>query len=164
VSRRREPTPPGGALIRPFLTDPGAGPGPSPGPAGDGRGGPAPPPPPEPSEHPERPDGVRPFLVTAGRTAPSTAYPVETQVMITEGGQEASRDLSFEYGDIVDLCTEPLAVAELAARLHLHLGVIRVLVDDLVQRGVVTTFPPRTAPGDDVTTIQRVIDALQRRS
>ena len=83
---------------------------------------------------------IRPFLVTAGRTTGASDIAVEAQVMITAAGQTAVDDLAFEYRDIVSLCEQPLALAEIAARLSLHLGVIRVLVGDLQHQGMVTTF------------------------
>ena len=107
--------------------------------------------------------GVRPFLVTAGRTASASTIGVETQVVVTEKGEAAADSLTFEYRDIVGLAVEPLAVAEIAARLSLHLGVIRVLVTDLQQRGLVETLRPGSDPVDDVDLILRVIDGLRRR-
>jgi hypothetical protein len=107
---------------------------------------------------------IRPFLVTAGRTTGATDIALEAQVMITARGQTAVDTLSFEYRDIVCLCEEPLAVAEIAARLSLHLGVIRVLVGDLKHQGMVTTFEPEVDPTDDVDTILRVINGLRQRT
>jgi hypothetical protein len=108
--------------------------------------------------------GVRPFLVTSGRTAAASAIGVETQVMTTARGETVVETLTFEYRDIVALCAEPVAVAEIAARLSLHLGVIRVLVTDLQQQGLVSTHVPQVDPTDDVDIILRVINALRQRS
>jgi hypothetical protein len=141
-----EDSPPPGPLIRPFLDrDHGADTteGGSPVPGGS---------------------RIRPFLVTAGRTTGATAIALEAQVMITPRGQTAVDTLSFEYRDIVCLCEQPLAVAEIAARLSLHLGVIRVLVGDLQHQGMVTTFESEVHPIDDVDTILRVINGLRQRS
>jgi Protein of unknown function (DUF742) len=107
---------------------------------------------------------IRPFLVTAGRTTGASDIALEAQVMITPQGETAVDTLSFEYRDIVCLCEQPLAVAEIAARLSLHLGVIRVLVGDLKHQGMVTTFEPEVDPTDDVDTILRVINGLRQRS
>lgn len=105
---------------------------------------------------------VRPFLVTSGRTAGESEIPVEAQVVVTVEGRGAQQWLTFEYRDIVSLCTQPMAVAEIAAQLSLHLGVIRVLVSDLRQHGIVTTFAPESYL--DVDIIMRVINGLRRRS
>src|SRR6185295_14447113 len=86
--------------------------------------------------------GVRPFLVTSGRTVGAGDLPIEAQVVVTAVGRGARASLTFEYRDIVSLCDEPLALAEIAAKLSLHLGVIRVLIGDLRHQGMVTTFEP----------------------
>jgi hypothetical protein len=39
--------------------------------------------------------------------------------------------LSAELAAIVALCGEPISVAEISARLRMHLGVARILVGDL---------------------------------
>jgi hypothetical protein len=105
---------------------------------------------------------VRPFLVTSGRIAGDADIPVEAQVVVTAEGRGAQQWLTFEYRDIVSLCDEPLAVAEIAARLRLHLGVARVLVSDLAEHGIVTTYRPEA--DFDVDTILRVINGLRLRS
>lgn len=153
MSEGRGERPLTGALIRPFLDRdagvthgrPVSGPGVRPRPGAGGSS-----------------DAVRPFLVTAGRTASAEDYPVETQVVITPRGESAADSLAFEYRDIVALCAEPVAVAEISARLSLHLGVIRVLVDDLQHQGMVTTYQPDVDSSDDVEMIQRVIHALRQ--
>lgn len=142
-----EPAPGAGAsLVRPFI---GAG-------AAIGGVGSAG----EPATVPDA--AVRPFLVTSGRTAGETEIPVEAQVVVTAEGRGAHQWLTFEYRDIVSICDEPLAVAEIAARLSLHLGVTRVLVGDLQQHGIVTTYAPEA--DFDVDTILRVINGLRLRS
>ncbi len=107
---------------------------------------------------------VRPFLVTQGRTTGLSNIALEAQVLVTRHGMDVRDTLTFEYRDIVSLVEEPLAVAEIAARLKLHLGVIRVLLGDLQQRGMVTTFEAGADLANDVDTIQRVIDELRQRS
>lgn len=141
---------PSGSLIRPFLTEPSL----------------APPATPTPAATTPAASGtsIRPYLVTAGRTADAGAIPVETQVIATSQGEGAVDSLTFEYRDIVSLCTEPVAVAELAARLSLHLGVIRVLVTDLQQQGLVITYRPQVDPAEDIDMIVRVINGLRRRA
>ncbi len=132
----------GGALVRPFV---GIG-----GPMTD----------PEPAALSDT--AVRPYLVTSGRAAGEAELPLEAQVVVTPQGRGARQWLTFEYRDIVSLCDEPLAVAEIAARLSLHLGVTRVLVGDLKEHGIVTTYAPEA--DFDVDTIMRVINGLRLRN
>lgn len=80
--------------------------------------------------------GVRPFVVTGGRTEPvDERLRIETQVVATP--RAASCVLDFECRRIVDLCPVPLSVAEIAAALDLPLIVARVLVADLAAIGAV---------------------------
>jgi Protein of unknown function (DUF742) len=170
-----------GRLLRPFLADVPPGPRPA---APELAGVAAPPRPVAPAPGPPAsatggtgeswsegtpPTGthqasVRPFLLTQGRTVGATEIAVETQVAATPLGETAVETLTFEYRDIVTLCLEPLAVAEIAARLGLHLGVVRVLVGDLHHQGMVATYEPEVALIDDVDTIERVINVLRART
>ena len=80
--------------------------------------------------------GVRPFVMTNGRTAPvDERLRVETQVVATP--QAEGFVLDFECRRIVDLCASPLSVAEIGAALGLPLMVARVLVADLASVGAV---------------------------
>ena len=119
--------------------------------------------------HPDRPRTgrgpapmqPRPFLITSGRTRAAVAVPLESQVLTTPTGLRERHRLSFEYRELVDLCRSPLALAEVAARLRLHLGVVRVLVGDLAQQRLVELHEPVAGTLPDVATILRVIDGLR---
>jgi hypothetical protein len=64
---------------------------------------------------------VRPYLLTGGRARPDTGLEIETQVLTTPAGDEAVERYRYEQHDIILLCRQPRAVAEVAARLGLHL-------------------------------------------
>jgi hypothetical protein len=107
---------------------------------------------------------VRPFLVTAGRVAPSAngrTMPVETQVVATAEGLDVLDRLSFEQHDIVAACRQPQSIAEIAARLRLHLNVVRVLAEDLRAAGQLTVHVPDTGAIRDASVLRRVIDGLR---
>ncbi|MFF7448007.1 MULTISPECIES: DUF742 domain-containing protein [unclassified Streptomyces] len=107
---------------------------------------------------------VRPFLVTAGRVAPSAAgrpMPVETQVVTTAEGLAALDGLTFEQHDIVAACRRPQSIAEVAARLRLHLNVVRVLAEDLRAEGLLTVHVPDSDDTHDASVLRRVIDGLR---
>ncbi|MFF0199949.1 DUF742 domain-containing protein [Streptomyces sp. NPDC005017] len=119
-------------------------------------------------EDPPEPVGpvaaVRPFLVTAGRVAPDAEgrpMPVETQVVATAEGLAALDRLSFERHDIVAACRRPQSIAEIAARLRLHLNVVRVLAEDLRTAGQLTVHLPDTAAVHDSSVLRRVIEGLR---
>ncbi|MET9443015.1 DUF742 domain-containing protein [Streptomyces sp. NPDC006610] len=110
---------------------------------------------------------VRPFLVTAGRVAgkdeaaAGRPIPVETQVIATAEGLAALDGLVFERHDIVAACKQPQSIAEIAARLRLHLNVVRVLAEDLRAVGHLAVYVPNTAATHDASVLRRVIDGLR---
>lgn len=128
----------------------------------------APPPPQVPS--PERTaapsadgvTGIRPYLLTSGRVRPiDETLEIEAQVFATPRGTASKEQLAFEHRDIVELCACPVSVAEIAARLGLHIGVTRVLVSDLAAFGYLSVTRPRPGAHRDVDTIERVIRGLE---
>jgi hypothetical protein len=104
---------------------------------------------------------LRPFLLTSGRVRSAESIAIETQVISTEYGFDARDSLAFECRDIVRLCSVPLSVAEIAARLSLHLGVVRVLVGDLAAEGYLYAYLPNADASQDVDTLLRVIHGLR---
>ncbi|BAC69892.1 multi-component regulatory system-4 [Streptomyces avermitilis] len=107
---------------------------------------------------------VRPFLVTAGRVAGTRSgppIPVETQVVATAEGLDQLDRLSFEQHDIVAACRQPQSIAELAARLRLHLNVVRVLAEDLRSEGRLSVYLPNPGITQDASVLRRVIDGLR---
>lgn len=136
--------PPPAALLRPFFLA---------GTADDGR---------EPVAAAEPGDAdLRPFLMTAGRVSADRRIAIETQVVTTVLGRETARQLLAERRDIVELCFEPMSVAEIAARSSLHIGVVRVLVGDLADEGRLSVFLPNIPVAADVDTLARVIRGLR---
>lgn len=113
------------------------------------------------------PSAVRPFLLTAGRVAGAGAadesrpMPVETQVVATVAGLDELERLSFEQHDIVAACRRPLSLAEMAARLRLHLNVVRVLAEDLRASGHLAVHVPDLGVVHDASVLRRVIDGLR---
>lgn len=142
----RRPAAPG---IRPFLQ----------GPSGPQQFPPQPPARVDPQPTGEQTTALRPFVITSGRVdGPDPDIQIETQVTAHPGAAPAR--LPPEKRAIVTLCVEPLSVAEISARLRLHLGVTRILVGDLRAAGQLDVhvldndFP-------DPETIMRVIRGLR---
>lgn len=110
--------------------------------------------------------GPRPFILTAGRVAGADPEIVlETQVTARTAGPPwpavpVSR-LPSELQAIVALCREPVSVAEVSARLGLHLGVTRVLVGDLRAAGHLDVHIRDVADPLNPETIMRVIRGLR---
>ena len=111
---------------------------------------------------PPDPSLIRPYLLTGGRVGPLDAtLEIETQVVMTSAGTAAAAGLSFERGDILLLCAEPVSIAEITARLGMHLGVARVIVGDLVAEGHLCAHRPPAGVERSVPIIERVIRGLQ---
>jgi hypothetical protein len=102
---------------------------------------------------------LRPFVITSGRVDGSDPeIGMETQVTVRPGAVPAR--LSREKRAIVALCAEPLSVAEISARLQMHLGVTRILVGDLRATGQLDVHV-RNDDFPDPDTIMRVIRGLR---
>jgi hypothetical protein len=108
---------------------------------------------------------VRPFTLTGGRTRPSRAcFTLITTVTAVEPPPERAPRPQPEQLRILRLCAEPVAVAEVAARLDLPVSVIVIMLCDLLEAGRITAHPPhpvtRTTP--DLDLLQKVRDGLGR--
>jgi hypothetical protein len=100
---------------------------------------------------------VRPFLVTGGRTTPLIdGLRMETLTRATPAALSAP--LHFEQQVVVRLCQHPHSIAEIAAALHVPIGVARVLVSDLVTAGHASVH---TAKDLSTAAIERIRDLVR---
>ena len=102
--------------------------------------------------------------MTGGRTrATHDVLEIEALVATTFIGERTPR-LTVEQRAIAALCHDLLSIAEVAARLHLPLGVIRVLVGDMADEHLVIVYRPAHA-GDrpDLALLERVLHGLRSR-
>jgi hypothetical protein len=105
---------------------------------------------------------LRPYLLTGGRVhSGAEALEIEAQVATTETGRLSIGSHVYEQREILELCLKPVAVAEVAAQLGLHLGVARVLVGDLLTLGHLALRRPESQPHRNSQLLQRVIRGLQ---
>jgi Protein of unknown function (DUF742) len=106
---------------------------------------------------------VRPYALTGGRTRP-TGETIDLLALICAIRGVAPDLLQLEPEQILALraCRVPTPVADLAADLDLPLGVIRILVSDLRERGLVTIHEPAPARLADRQILKDVADALRR--
>jgi hypothetical protein len=125
---------------------------------------PAPPPPPvyddlafDDLDGDEEPSSlVRPYARTGGRTESSRELRLETLISV----RNPDVVLVMEHRRIVELCEQTRSVAEVAAALPAPLGVARVLIDDLIELGVLTVFTGDSRP--DEVLLSRVLAGLRR--
>lgn len=109
---------------------------------------------------------LRPFVLTQGRVGDETlGISLETQVTTNPGhhpGENvAVSHLPSELQGIVALCVQSMSVAEISARLHLHLGVTKILVSDLRAAGHLEVHVSDPSNPHSAETILRVIRGLR---
>jgi hypothetical protein len=105
---------------------------------------------------------VRPYVFTQGRTRPaSQSLAVEAMVCATAVGRQRQAELPPEQRSIVSLCEDAQSVAEIAASLRAPLGVVRVLVADLTDTGLLEIFEAATELAADVHLLQRLIARIK---
>ena len=106
---------------------------------------------------------VRPYLLTGGRTKSDVDLALEAQLSTTAEGEAQAGSLSHERQAIVELCRQPVSVAEVSAHLKIHLQVARILLGDLITDGLVSTGSGTHDMSErpDLRLLERVLDGLQ---
>ncbi|MET8285360.1 DUF742 domain-containing protein [Streptomyces sp. NPDC048448] len=111
---------------------------------------------------------VRPYAMTGGRTQSGpTGVRFDLIALVTldttASGADDESLLGPEHRHLIDLCrVETQSVAELAADTDLPVGVVRVLLGDLLERGRVTVsrpVPPAQLPDERI--LHEVIEGLR---
>ena len=112
---------------------------------------------------PRLPRVVRPYVLTGGRTrATGPALALDATVCATTSAPTRPLPSAPEATRIVELCVAPISVAELAGRMTLPVGVVRVLVGDLGTLGAVTVNPPTPiGAATDAGLLARLLDGIR---
>jgi uncharacterized protein DUF742 len=113
---------------------------------------------------------VRPYAVTGGRTHPKLDIAIEALIETTVRGRTAGSRPGGGQGQeqqfIATLCDGRLqSLAEIAARLHLPLGVARVLIADMAADGLVAVYEPTSLDENEAVgteLLERVLSGLRR--
>ncbi len=111
---------------------------------------------------------VRPYAVTRGRTRPKLEIALEALVETTVRGRSTGTGRGgSEHQYIAAMCDNGLqSLAEIAARMHMPLGVARVIVADMAADGLVAVHEPTSLEDetDAVGTelLERVLSGLRR--
>ncbi|WP_225835726.1 DUF742 domain-containing protein [Streptomyces sp. NK08204] len=106
------------------------------------------------------------FVITNGRSLPPEhAYERTALVSASEGAAAAARTLSPEARQVLELVAEGfLAVAEVAAHTRLPLGVVRILLAQLEESGlIIARKPVPRAERVDRDVLNAVLDGLKAR-
>jgi hypothetical protein len=91
---------------------------------------------------------VRPYARTGGRTRPDYELAIEALVATTDQGRRYHGAHTVEHRIICDLCLEAKSVAEITAHTGLPLGVVKVIVSDMDNAGLVVIHQPGLHFGD----------------
>jgi hypothetical protein len=105
---------------------------------------------------------VRPYALVRGRTRPAGAD-LDVVAMVTVARRVRPDPGVLEPEHLQLLCLCPATVADLAADLRLPLGVVRIILGDLGERGFIQVHRPAPAPRPvDIALLRRVADGLRR--
>jgi hypothetical protein len=106
---------------------------------------------------------IRPYALVGGRTKPAGEF-FDLIAMVTVRSVSARLpDLEPGHEQVLAMCDVPRSVADLAADLRLPLGVVRVLVADLREYGLISIRPPASPTGIlDANALRRIEDGLRR--
>lgn len=92
---------------------------------------------------------MRPYARTRGRTRPDYELALEALVSTSDQGRRYEGAASVQHRRICDLCwVATRSIAEIAAYLVLPLNVVKVLVSDMDNLGLVMIHQPGLAFGD----------------
>ena len=107
---------------------------------------------------------VRPYARTRGRTRTDYDLAIETLVSTSERGRNQATQSRPEHRSISELCQEARSVAEVAAHMRLPLGVVRVLIGDMADTGLVLIHDSGMVVGDrpSMEFLERVLSGLRR--
>jgi hypothetical protein len=106
---------------------------------------------------------VRPYAMTQGRVAPAGGeFDLVAFVVATMPDVPPAAHLLPEHHAIIGACWEPVSVVELASKLDLAIGVVRVLLGDLRSAGLVSLYePPAATQPHDVDVLKAVVNGLR---
>ncbi|QFZ19311.1 DUF742 domain-containing protein [Saccharothrix syringae] len=108
---------------------------------------------------------VRPYTRTGGRTRSARTLAIETIVTTNERADRDALTSTAEHRAIGDLCRHPHSVAEVAARLRLPLGVVRVLLADMSDLSLIVVHQGEELDAEgkpSLELMERVLAGLRR--
>ena len=106
---------------------------------------------------------VRPYTITAGRTKAAVDLPMEATLRIQPHDASVDADLGVGAQRVLDLCDQR-SVAEVSALASMPIGVVRVLLGDLVQQGLVrvqATITESSSQDERIELIERTLRGLR---
>jgi hypothetical protein len=109
---------------------------------------------------------VRPYALTGGRTDPAGDMVLDLIAVIATAGPVPGRaelaKINPEQRKLLGMCRTPVTVADAAADMALPLGVVRVLLSDLIQQGMLAVLPrPAARVQASTDLLKEVLDGLR---
>ncbi|KAB8190255.1 DUF742 domain-containing protein [Nonomuraea phyllanthi] len=108
---------------------------------------------------------VRPYAVARGRTKPASSSALDLLATVASTGLPvpAKAELSGQHRRLLTAVSgQTRPVVEISSDLGLPVGVVRVLLGDLLEHGLVTVRPPRDkAVTATESLLQEVINGLR---
>jgi hypothetical protein len=104
---------------------------------------------------------VRPYTITSGRTQATVHLPLEAT--LRRQTHQTQPGLSAGALQVLETC-DYRSVAEVSALLGMPIGVVRVLVSDLVEQGLVdvqATITERSSKDERIELIERTLRGLR---
>ncbi|OAA23279.1 Protein of unknown function (DUF742) [Frankia sp. EI5c] len=110
-------------------------------------------------------DPDRLYTVTGGRSRAGDAASFDIVTLVTSRA-DATPGMQSEYVRILRVCRAPTAVVELSADLKLPVSIVKILLADLLERGLISASHPST-PTDplqlpDPAFLKQVLVGLQK--
>ena len=105
---------------------------------------------------------VRPYTITSGRTEGTVYLPLEATLR-RQDEDPAGTGLSSGALQVLDAC-DTRSVAEVSALVSMPIGVVRVLVSDLMEQGLVqvqATITERSSKDERIELIERTLRGLR---
>jgi hypothetical protein len=106
---------------------------------------------------------VRPYTMTSGRTRSTGEFALITLIIATRPVFAVTEPLGPEHTFIIALCQRPQSVAEVSAHLNLPLGIVRVLLGDLLDRGLILARGPslNSPEQPNLRVLEKVLNGLR---
>ncbi len=104
---------------------------------------------------------VRPYAVTKGRTSSGTTFGLIDVVVATGEWPSEHFRPGPEHRRILVTCRRPMPVVDLTSEINLPLGVVRVLLGDLTDEGLLRVVSAQRESVPDQRLLRMVLDGLE---
>jgi hypothetical protein len=104
---------------------------------------------------------VRPYAVTRGRTDVGMAdvQMITLVVALRQPAPGLANTLEPEHTRILAMCRRPTSVAEISAEIRQPIGVVKILIGDLLEHGLISL---RSAAAPNRRILEAVLSGIQR--